>query len=108
MLIRAENVSIAMTRKKLVVKKDQFSLLMALMLMARLQRVDILATSLSMKGKYFCNLSLFLYFLFILLYIKKFRDELSMRNKLTLLLLCHHEIPMICCISEPSHLFSIK
>jgi hypothetical protein len=34
MLILAENVSIAMTRKKLVVKKDQFTLLMALMLMA--------------------------------------------------------------------------
>ena len=58
MLILAENVSIAMTRKKLVVKRDWFSLLMALTLMVPLQRVDILATSLSMKGKYFCDFCL--------------------------------------------------
>ena len=58
MLILAENVSIAMTRKKLVVKRDRFSLLMALTLMVPLQRVDILATSLSMKGKYFCDFCL--------------------------------------------------
>ena len=58
MLILAENVSNAMTGKKFVVKKDRLSLLMALMLMAQLRRVDILATSLSMKGKYFCDFCL--------------------------------------------------
>lgn len=71
MLILAENVSIAMTRKKLVVKKDWFSLLMALMLMARLQRVDILATSLSMKGKYFCNFCLCSYIFCLFCYTSR-------------------------------------
>ena len=58
MLILAENVSTAMTGKKLVAKKEQFSPLMELMLMVQSQRVDILPTSLSMNRKCFCNFGL--------------------------------------------------